>query len=74
MLQHLRTLASQKPSLRFDTVRCAFSEGTPIYPGTTITTRNHIQVCVINPNCIKDYFLPHPIQKFNPNLRTAFRA
>jgi hypothetical protein len=57
---------TNKPS--FDTVRCAFSEGGPAYPGTTISSRLHIQICVINPAMIQGYFLPRPLKKYNPNL------
>jgi hypothetical protein len=55
----------------FDTVRCAFPEGEEAYPGSAITTRLHIQICVLNPDCIKGYFLPRPLHKFNPNLSSA---
>lgn len=36
----------------FDTIRCPFPEGPPIYPGTVITTQQHIQLCVKNLSCI----------------------
>jgi hypothetical protein len=52
----------------YDTIRCAFSEGTSVYPGTEITTRLHVQICVLNQDCIKGYFLPRPVNAFNPNL------
>ena len=42
----------------FDTVRGAFIEGNPIYPGAKIYNHTHIQVCVRNPDCISGYFLP----------------
>ncbi len=58
-----RILKSEKP---YDTVRCAFPEGDPVYPGTTLTSRGHIQVCVLNESLIKSYFLPRPISEFNP--------
>lgn len=51
-----------------DSIRCAFPEGEEAYPGAMITSRLHIQVCVCNPDCIKGYFLPRPIKKFNPHL------
>ena len=35
----------------YDTVRCAFSEGEEVYPGSTITSRLHIQICV-QLNCL----------------------
>ena len=42
----------------FDSVRGAFTEGTPAYPGTQFGDKNHIQVCVRNKKCIKGFFLP----------------
>ena len=42
----------------FDTVRGLFIEGEDLYPNAGFKTKNHIQVCVRNPNCIKGYFLP----------------
>lgn len=42
----------------FDSVRCAFEEGDPIYDGSGFREENHIQLCVRNPDCIKGYFLP----------------
>ena len=39
-----------------------------LIPGAAITSRLHVQVCVLNPECIKGYFLPRPIEKFNPYL------
>ncbi len=48
-----------RPSLPpYDTVRGAFWEGGPIYPGARIEKKTHIQVCVRNPECIKGYFKP----------------
>jgi len=43
---------------KFDTVRGLFFEGEDPYPNAGFKKRNHIQVCVVNPNCIKGYFLP----------------
>ncbi|SFW57870.1 hypothetical protein [Chitinophaga sancti] len=42
----------------FDTVRCVFIEGNPIYEDSGFYDQTHIQVCVRNPNCIKGFFLP----------------
>jgi hypothetical protein len=53
----------------FDTIRCAFPESDEAYPGSKISSRLHIQICVINPECIKGFFLPKPIETFNPYLR-----
>jgi hypothetical protein len=50
----------------YDTVRCAFPEGEEAYPDSFISSRLHIQVCVRNLACIKGFFLPQPLSKFNP--------
>ena len=42
----------------FDTVRGFFVEGSELYPGAGLRDRDHIQICVRNPRCIKGYFLP----------------
>ncbi|MBP1650833.1 MAG: hypothetical protein H6Q26_990 [Bacteroidetes bacterium] len=42
----------------FDTVRCAFLEGAPAFPGAAIKLKNHIQICVRNPNSILAFFRP----------------
>lgn len=42
----------------FDSVRGVFVEGKPLYNGAGFHDKNHIQVCIRNPNCIKGYFVP----------------
>ena len=55
----------------YDTVRCAFPEGEQAYPNSFISSRLHIQICVRNLSCIKGYFLPQPLSKFNPAFQAA---
>jgi hypothetical protein len=55
-LHSLRDIAEDIPY--FDTVRGAFTEGNPAYPGTQFGDKNHIQVCIRNKMCIKGLFLP----------------
>lgn len=43
-------------------------EGGEIYENSNFTERLHIEIAVINPGCIKGYFLPQPISEFNPYL------
>jgi len=43
---------------KFDSVRAAFWEGKELYPGAGFRTGNHIQLAILNPNCIKGVFLP----------------
>lgn len=42
----------------FDSVRGIFLEGKPVYENAGIMEKTHIQICVVNPNCIKGYFKP----------------
>lgn len=42
----------------YDSVRGAFWEGEELYPSAGFKEKNHIQICVRNPNCIKGFFLP----------------
>lgn len=55
----------------YDSVRCAFPEGEAAFPGSMITERLHIQLCIRNPEMIKGYFLPKPLTQFNPHLITV---
>lgn len=48
----------------FDTVRGIFTEGGPAFEGAGIQTKNHIQICVRNLNCIKGFFIPREETKF----------
>lgn len=51
----------------YDSVRGVFWEGKELYPGAGFTEKNHIQICVRNPNCIKGFFLPREIDSHYPN-------
>lgn len=42
----------------FDTARGIFTEGGPVFEGAGIRSKNHIQVCIRNLNCIKGFFIP----------------
>ena len=52
----------------YDSVRGVFWEGKPLYPNAGFAEKNHIQICICNPNCIKGYSLPRNVdEKFvNP--------
>lgn len=43
----------------FDTVRGAFLEGQPLYPGTTLSSETHIQIAVRNVQSIVGVFRPN---------------
>lgn len=53
---HERRAADSMPA--FDTIRAAFFEGMPLYPGAGFQRRTHIQICVRNPRQILGYFKP----------------
>lgn len=44
----------------YDSVRSVFWEGAELYSGAGFRDKNHIQICLRNPNCIKGLFLPRP--------------
>lgn len=58
VIQYTHKFLNEKGELSFDSVRAAFIEGDPIYPDAGFNEKTHIQVCIINPNCIKGFFLP----------------
>lgn len=43
---------------KYDSVRAAFWEGKQLYETAGFCEKNHIQICVREPNCILGYFLP----------------
>ncbi|MBU1358839.1 MAG: hypothetical protein KKC79_08715 [Gammaproteobacteria bacterium] len=62
VIEHMHKLREEvdggSPLPEYQTVRSGFTEGEPLYAGTTICARNHIQIAVRDPSCIKGYFLP----------------
>ena len=48
-------------SYAFQTVRCPFIEGLPIFDGSTIRRLSHVQICVIDSECIFGVFRPNPV-------------
>jgi hypothetical protein len=49
----------------FDSIRAPFFEGDPLYEKAGFQDKNHVQICVRNPNCIKGYFrVIEPVQGF----------
>jgi hypothetical protein len=60
-----RKETNQQP---YDTIRCPFQEGYPVYDTSSFTERLHIEICVLNRELIKGYFLPRPVKEYNPHL------
>lgn len=63
-MHKINKLANKRP---YDSVKGVFWEGKPLYPNAGFAEKNHIQICVCNPNCIKGYFLPREIDTKYPN-------
>ena len=49
----------EEEGITYDTVRCAFWEGEPLYPGAGFARETHIQIAVRNPACILGVFQPN---------------
>jgi hypothetical protein len=49
----------QQTGVQYDTVRSAFLEGDPAYPGAGFARESHIQLAVRNPTCILGVFRPN---------------
>lgn len=47
----------------FDSVRGMFIEGSELYPKSGFREKNHIQIAIRNPNCIKGYFIPRKLDE-----------
>lgn len=55
-----RQLKTEKKT-PYDSVRGLFPEGEPLYEDAGFRIKDHIQICIRNPNCIKGYFLPRKL-------------
>jgi hypothetical protein len=58
LLHRVNKINKQRP---FDSVRGIFTEGEPLYDGAGFRIKDHIQICIRNPNCIKGYFMPREL-------------
>ena len=74
VIKHLHQINIRDGKPPYDSIRSPFHEGSPIYEEANFTAGLHIEICVINPNQIKGYFLPQPLEKFNPYLHKDFTA
>lgn len=50
----------------FDSVRGVFFEGNDLYPNAGFKEKNHIQIAIRNPNCIKGFFIARELDKNFP--------
>lgn len=72
VIKHLHESNMKEGISPYDTIRSPFQEGGPLYHQANFTDGLHMEVCVINIKMIKGYFLPQPIEEFNPWLTKDF--
>jgi hypothetical protein len=60
-----RSRQGQQP---FDSVRSVFYEGGELYPNAGFREKDHVQICVRNPNCIKGFFVPREMDYDYPKV------
>ncbi|SDF61520.1 hypothetical protein SAMN04487996_111282 [Dyadobacter soli] len=58
VIENIHLIQSQSNGTPFDSVRGVFVEGGELYDGAGFHEKNHIQICIRNPNCIKGFFIP----------------
>lgn len=58
VIETLHQVREREKLIEFDSVRGVFFEGKELYPNAGFRQKDHIQICVRNPNCIKGYFIP----------------
>ena len=58
VIERVHTLNRLNNFPAYDSVRGIFTEGKASFPGSGFKEKTHVQLCIINPNCIKGYFNP----------------
>jgi len=61
VFQYMHSEMRKKNASAFDSVRGAFWEGNALYPNAGFKEKNHIQLCIRNPNCVKGFFTPRTL-------------
>ncbi len=65
VIEYLHLKRIERGLKLFDSVCGVFIEEQELYPGAGFHDKNHIQICIRNPNCIKGFFLPRNEVKWN---------
>ena len=65
VIENLHGMRINSNLKNFDSARGVFVEGEELYPGAGFRDKNHIQICIRNPNCIKGFFIPRKETKWN---------
>lgn len=69
VIQTTHEVNKQLEKRDFDSVRGVFLEGKDLYKDAGFREKNHIQIAIRNPNCIKGYFIPRTLDKKYSPLR-----
>lgn len=56
VIEAIHAFNEEEDKREYDSVRAMFLEGKELYEEAGFQERNHIQICIRNPNCIKGYF------------------
>lgn len=68
VLEAIHKLNTDSNLRQFDSVRGVFWEGAPLYPDAGFREKDHIQICIRNPNCIKGFFIPRKLDGKQANV------
>jgi hypothetical protein len=74
VIKYLHQMIAENRLPPYDSIRSPFQEGGQLYETANFTDGLHMEVCVINTKMIKGYFLPQPIDEFNPWLDKDFTS
>ncbi len=66
VIETLHGMRHQMGKQPYDSVRGVFWEGKELYPGAGFREKDHIQICIRNPNCIKGFFVPQSESRKHP--------
>ncbi len=63
VINSLHQLREEQKEIPFDTVRSPFPEGGPLFEGSNINSRTHVQWCIRDPRkSVVAYFRPRPTE------------
>lgn len=68
VIENIHFMQKNEKLPAFDSVRSPFIEGDKFYQNAGFREKNHIQICIRNPNCIKALFIPRKEVDWRDNL------
>ena len=68
VIEGIHKIRIQQALESFDSVRGVFWEGQELYPNAGFREKDHIQICIRNPNCIRGFFYP---REYNKQFKTV---